>query len=146
MYRRDHVHGQMVPDLVGLPELHVQWVYYHSYYDGPQSGMVRTPEGERLWAEVADECSDLETEDRAHLCGWYRRFRVIRLTPAALAEEDRRHGLFVEHVGDHWVFDDSGNIRAGTVKPEAEHSRFYDQAASWPEWKPEGSTVGWFDY
>jgi hypothetical protein len=145
-----------------IPTDRVRWVYATDYYDGPRSGRVQVqgPNGwqdaETLWAELIEECTfavyiDNEDDEREfdYPCGFNRRFRLVRLTPAADAEEARRHGLFEEMVGTHhrYVYDDEGNRRRVSLFDAASHPdwhTFYDLAKRWPEWKAEGEVIGWF--
>lgn len=117
----------------------VRWVYQAAFYDGPIDGMVTAPSTGQVWAEMFEECGRNDEP-----CGFYRRYRLIRLTPEAAAEEARRRALFRQHVGTHFDCDEEGRRDHSGVRPKEEWHKFYDAAAGWPEWKPEGELVGWF--
>lgn len=138
------------PTMRRTPSRHVRWIYDAGYYDGPLSGQVAVQSGEVIggdpvdlifWAEVFEECGIPEAA-----CGFYRRFQLIQLTQQAREEEARRHALFQKYVGLHTDYTETGARDIGAlVHPESEWGKYYEQAATWAEWKPEGEIVGWFE-
>ena len=65
------------------------------------------------------------------------------LTATEADEEERWHALFVEHVGDHWPFNEGAR---GTVKPTSEHGKFYDAYAKrLPVDYSSNPVLGWFE-
>lgn len=137
----------------------VRWRYFSGFYDGPLSGMVWVGNGEfivgepvyePLWAECYDECTWYPDDDQADLpspCSFYRRYKLIRLTPESAAAEKECHDLFVKHVGDHWEIDEYGNRKAlaeRQVKPQNEWHKFYDAYKDKPV-EHVGEVVGWFE-
>jgi hypothetical protein len=74
----------------------------------------------------------------------HRRYVVYDLSEAEIAEEQRWHALFVEHVGSHWTYDEHGS--RGTVKPVSEHAKFYDAYAKrTPVDYSRNPIGGWFE-
>lgn len=97
-----------VPDveLSSVPKLApaaVRLVWVNDWYDGPLEAVVEI-DGQRCLMVLHDS-SSLGAE------GFYR-WVVFRLTPEQVAEEERLHALFAEHVGTHWCF-----------HPESPHAR-----------------------
>lgn len=138
--------------LVVLRTLHVakdevRWLYYSGFYDGPLSGRVAVAT-EQVWASRFEECQhwdDSEENENDRVCGWYRRYRLIRLTPEADAEEARRHALFREMVGDHWEIREDGSRARFDPSLKPDWHGYYDLAKEWPTWEPLGELVGWFE-
>jgi hypothetical protein len=93
-------------------DLRLLWV--DDYYDGPLSGAVLLA-GKLRWFIVCAEVNH------------HRRYAVYDLSEPEIAQERQWHALFVEHVGDHYAFDEHGST--GTVKPLSEHAKFYDAYA-----------------
>ena len=117
---------------IPLGELRFLWI--HDYYDGPLSGML-VYRSRLRWFEC---CNVGDEEDAAH-----RRYFIHDLTDVEVAEEEKWHALFVEHVGDHWTAHEDG--RQGSVKPQSEHAKFYDLYSK--RTPPNYSTrpiLGWF--
>lgn len=116
----------------------VTWRYISGFYDGPLSGLAVLPDGTEAWAIVFEEC---DQEDA--VCGFYRRYRLIKMTSEAAEWEAMRHAAFQRYVGTHWDFGEDGN--RGTVAPNGLHRRYYE---AYPphsnEWEPEGALIGWF--
>lgn len=146
----EHSPNDHAPDITDLPALtgEWRWLWHSGYYDGPLDGMVLY-EGEQLWAEVAEECQhwveapeDDEDHDVISTCGFYRRYRITRLTTEAFAETTRRHELFRQMVGHHADHDETGRRAAQFESPPGWHG-FYDIAATWAKWSPEGEHLGW---
>ena len=101
-------------DLSSLSELDVAGVrllWINDWYDGPIEALVEY-RGERLLMLVQDP--DVITTNEP----W--RWVLFRLTTEQLAEEDRWHRLFVEHVGPHW--DCTGGPHS---EPSEQPARFY---------------------
>lgn len=145
----DHHPGGDAPAITGLPNLPgtYRWLWHSGYYDGPLNGMVLY-DGEQLWAEVAEEChhvveapEDDEDHDFVSTCGFYRRYRITRLTADAYAERMRRHELFRQMVGHHCDYDENGKRAARFESPPGWHD-FYDLAKTWEPWTAEGEHLG----
>jgi hypothetical protein len=84
----------------GLPRVDAtdfEPLWIAGYYDGPLSGAV-LHKGQLCWYLLAEE----EREPFAE--GWYRRYRLIELTPAQRDEVQRWHDLFRAQVGTHWDY------------------------------------------
>lgn len=128
----EHLHKTVAGVQFKDPEL----LWIGNYYDGPLSGMVRIS-GEMMWADCIDECSD-------ERCGLFRRFKVMRLDPEAIAAETEQHALFAKHVSgdglDGWVF------KPMSYRPRGEWSLFYDKYPADVITEPKGEVVGWFDW
>lgn len=144
MMPNDHEHGfENTVDISNLPRLDRRdwrWLWIGGYYDGPLDGMVLY-NGQQYWAEMVDECSEIVADGSDTKCGYYRLYRLIRLTDAAHAECVRRHEIFCQYVGSHWDYGEDGRRNAGAVKPQSEWHKFYDQAGEWPTWTPAGESV-----
>lgn len=122
------------PPPPGTPQLDgkdIHWGFIADYYDGPISGVVKIS-GVVHWADCYDEAP-------WHDSSWYRRYKVYRLSGESANEQTRRQQEFERYVGTHWT-------DGGEVRPQSEWHKFYDLAATWPEWEPEGEVVGWFEY
>ena len=128
-------------DLGGLRELQhpgeIQMLWHRGYYDGPLDGLAVMGD-RRVWFEV------LEAERN------YRTYVVFPLTDEELAELERTHALFEEHVGTHtsYHYDANGRrMRApGVVHPQESHHLFYDRVPSDAP-KPDFTDrepIGWF--
>lgn len=152
--KMDHGHWEdNKPDLdklTQIPRDAVNWLYVSGYYDGPLTGRVRVA-GEELWAAVFEECHEdveslTDTLEVAYrpACGFYRRYKLIRLTAEADQEEQRRQAIFEEFVGTHTRYDSEGKRHLHELKPEWMWRKFYDQQKTWPTWEPEGELIGWF--
>jgi hypothetical protein len=122
------------PDLANVAkidarDLRLLWI--DDYYDGALSGAVLV--AERLcWFAFCGEVADR------------RRYTVHALSDAEAANERHWHDLFVEHVGDHWTYDEDGS--RGTVKPLSEHAKFYDAYAKRaPVDYTRNAILGWFE-
>jgi len=111
-------------------------LWIDDYWDGPLSGMLVFDGKLRRF-----ECCDLNPRTRDVGA---RRFVVRDLAEEQVAEEERWHALFVEHVGDHWEV--QGDDRRGTVKPAEEHAKFYEpySARSQPDYSTR-PILGWFE-
>lgn len=148
----DHVHDRFGTEkAIGKQQYlrnDIEWLYVSDYYDGAMSGRVilLTHDGlsETFWATWFEECNEVDA-DRNPICGFYRRYLLYRLSPGSNAEEQRRHALFEKYVGTHWSYDGQGRRHHSGLKPQSEHHKYYDQAKHWPEWKPEGEVIGWFE-
>lgn len=119
---------------IPLGELRVLWI--HDYWDGPLSGVL-AHRGRLRWFECCNFSEEAEGEVEP------RRYLLRDLTDAEIADEEKWHALFVEHVGDHWTAHEDG--RQGTMKPQAEHAKFYEPYSK--RTPPDCSThpiLGWF--
>lgn len=152
MTHEQHRARSGAPELTGLDRLtgKWRWLWHSDYYDGPLTGMVLY-EGKEVWAEAAEECrhvveapEDDEDHDYISTCGFYRRYRITRLTAAAHAETTRRHELFRQMVGRHCDHLPDGRRAAEFESPPGWHD-FYDLATTWPEWRPEGEHLGYVE-
>ncbi len=87
--------------LATLPKLtpaDVRLLWVDDWYDGPLEAMVEH-RGERCLMVLYDRPVARSDDDEY-------RWLLVRLTPEQLAEEERWHGLFAQHVGVHWCFHD----------------------------------------
>jgi hypothetical protein len=74
----------------------------------------------------------------------HRRYAVYDLSDAEIADEQHWHDLFVQHVGDHWTYDEHGS--PGTMKPASEHAKFYEAYAKrTPVDYSRNPILGWFE-
>ena len=112
-------------------ELRILWI--HDYYDGVISGML-VYDGRLRWFE----CCNLSFDHQP------RRFVIRDLNDEQVADEEKWHALFVEHVGDHWTMRE--DRERGTVKPVEEHARFYEPYSKRvpPDYSRQ-SILGWFE-
>lgn len=79
-------------------DLRLLWV--NDWYDGPLEAVVEHGGARCLMVlhhhEVASDTP--------------YKWVVFELTPEQLAEEQKWHALYVEHVGDHWCFHDASAV------------------------------------
>lgn len=114
-------------------DLRLLWV--NDWYDGPREAIVEH-EGEKCLMILHGE---LDGSDRPY------RWLLIRLSPEQLADEEKWHALFVEHVGDHWCFHGSA-ITHPPPSGEASPEKFYGPYGERPPLDIAKSTVlGWAD-
>lgn len=127
-------------ELSALPRLRpgdVRLLWVNDFYDTPLEAIVEH-EGARCIMVLHDHCS--VTDDAL-------RWVVFRLSPEQLAEEQRWHDLFAEHVGEHWCFHREPHRPAAaaagaTPTPE----RFYDAYRTRTPLVLEApSAIGWLD-
>jgi hypothetical protein len=97
----------------------VTLLWHSDFWDGPRSGLL-VYAGEQCWFEVVAENDDPD------LAGWYRRFAIIRLTPAQLADEQRWHELFRANVGWHTDYVKDAPDRYAGLRPREQWRAFYD--------------------
>jgi hypothetical protein len=84
-------------DLAKLPRIDpgaVRLLWVNDWYDGPLEAVVEHA-GERCLMVLHDRRA-LGTGDHPF------RWLLVRLAPEQIAEEERWHALFAEHVGQHW--------------------------------------------
>lgn len=87
-------------------DLRLLWV--NDWYDGPLEAVVEHRGASCL---MVLHHHDL-TSDTPY------KWVVFTLTPEQLADEQKWHSLYVEHVGDHWCFHDDAVIEhARAVQP-----------------------------
>ena len=105
-----------------IPRDQVRLLWHVDYWDGPRSRILLF-RGERSWFQVVAE----NEEDAPQ---WYRHFVIVRMSVKQLAEEERWHELFRQHVGVHTDYDESGRERPiGALRPREQWHHFYDAAA-----------------
>lgn len=96
----------------------VRLLWHADFWDRPRSGLLAY-RGEECWFAVV-----AEREDDGP--GWYRRFAVLRLSAAQLAEEWRWHELFRQKVGVHTDYDERGHRSIGALRPREWWPEFYE--------------------
>jgi hypothetical protein len=107
-------------------EVRIEWIV--DFWDGQRSGVL-SYRGERCWFEVVAEN---DSDDEA----WYRRFAVVRLTPAQVEEERRWEDLFREKVGYH-----------PNLEPRERWPEFYEPYQRRSPLDVSGNEVlGWFEH
>ena len=94
-------------------------LWHCEYWDGPLSG-IALHEGRKVWFWCADDVQE------------HRLFHVFPLTDEEIAEEDRWHALFCEHVGTHTDYDEEGRRDVTAIRPHSEWNKFYDAAKDRP--------------
>lgn len=108
------------------------WV--DDWYDGPLAGMIERG-GERLYLALHDR--GVVASDAP----W--RWVVLRLTPAAQAEQEQQHALFAHHVGEHWCMHEAPHP---AIEGARSPSYFYQQQATRPPLtRADGEVIGWLD-
>lgn len=110
-------------DLGALPKLgprDVRLLWVNDFYDAPLEAIVEH-EGARCIMVLHDR-STVPPAAAVEALRWV----IFRLSSEQLAEEQRWHDLFAEHVGEHWCFHREPHTHpaAATAKPTPE--RFYD--------------------
>jgi hypothetical protein len=91
-----------------IPRDALRMLRIDDYYEGPLSGMLIYG-GKLRWFECVNFAP--ETNDIGA-----RHYIVRDLTDEQMVEEQKRHALFVEHVGDHWTVHDDGREAGGTAR------------------------------
>lgn len=109
----------------------IRYDWHSNYYDGPLSGACEYA-GERFWFHCFEEDgpdpSGEVDEDGDRIVRQYRRFKLVRLTLEEWADEDSRHRLFRECVGDHTDYDPVTQRRAvGALRPQQSWHVYYDR-------------------
>lgn len=123
----------LTPDRrLAADEFRMLWV--DDWYDGPLAGMVERG-GELLYLAV---------HERGALgrdTPW--RWVVLRLAPAARAEQERQHAPFAHHVGEHWCMH---TVPHPEIEEGRSASHFYQQQATRPPLtRADCEVIGWLD-
>ncbi len=114
-------------------EFRLLWV--DDWYDGLLAGMSVLG-GERLYLELHDRSV---LGDRNDPWCWV----VLRLSAAALAEQERQHALFAHHVGEHWCSHRAPHL---TIEGARSFPFFYEQkATSRALTRADCEVIGWLD-
>lgn len=106
-------------DLGALPKLtpsDVRLLWVNDFYDAPLEAIVEH-EGVRCIMVLHDRSA--VTDDAL-------RWVIFRLSAEQLAEEQRWHDLFAEHVGEHWCFHREPHVRTAAATGKRAPERFYD--------------------
>ena len=93
-------------------DLRLLWV--NDWYDGPLEAMVEHRGARCLMV--------LHHQDLASDTPY--KWVIFELTPEQLADEQKWHGLYVEHVGDHWCFHDASVLVHPTPVSPPDPDRF----------------------
>jgi hypothetical protein len=119
--------------------LAIHWLWAQEYWDGPLSGMVLF-DGKKYWAKVFDD-SDPDSPDS------YRRFVLIILSEAQIAEEEAWHELFRQKVGGRMDFREDGRLDLDAVlHPKELQEEFYEQYKHrMPLDLSQNHCLGWFE-
>jgi hypothetical protein len=113
-------------------ELQLLWV--NDWDDGPLEAVVE---------HAGQACLMILHDEDANADAY--RWLLIPLDAPQLAEEEKWHALFVEHVGDHWCFHGSKVAHPDPVG-EAEPEKFHSAYKSRPLLDLSGNDVlGWAD-
>lgn len=116
-----------------LPRLdrsEVRLLWHSGFWDGPINGLCLF-QGRKCWFEMCEDGAS------------YRRFLVLELTAEELADEERWHALFREHVGTHT---DYGTDEAGVVHLRERWAAFYEPFGKRPRVDySRNPAVGWFE-
>ncbi|MBK9031062.1 MAG: hypothetical protein IPL61_06960 [Myxococcales bacterium] len=71
------------------------------------------------------------------------RWVVLRLAPAARAEQERQHAPFAHHVGEHWCMH---TVPHPEIEEGRSASHFYQQQATRPPLtRADCEVIGWLD-
>lgn len=124
-----------MPD--GLPEITgVKLLWLGNFYDGPISGMVQV--GSTLhWAQTVDECP----LDDATGCGWYRKYKIMTLTPEQALHEIVKQDSYVQHISGYREL--GWRLNFTMQQPQSEWQKFYDAYPD-SDQEPSGPVIGWF--
>jgi hypothetical protein len=79
-------------------DLRLLWV--NDWYDGPLEAVVELRGARCLMVLYAEDVAS----DNPYT--WV----IFELTPDQVADEQKWHALYVEHVGDHWCFHDAATL------------------------------------
>lgn len=100
-------------DEVTIKRKDVKYLWHCGFWDGPLSGLCLY-QGEKCWFDMVKEYRNAS-----------RTFKVLRLTPEQLKEEEYWHDLFREHVGTHTDYDENERRDYDGVKPQVNWDKFY---------------------
>ena len=125
-----------------LPELdrsQLELLWYSDFWDGPKNGLL-VFDGRKYWFQVFQESIEPDFND------FYRRFLVVELTPAQLAEGEGWHALFQEKVGYHTDYGHNQGAELARLKPRKVQEEFYNQyRARTPLDISVNQVIGWFE-
>src|SRR5687767_14303014 len=114
----------------------VRLLWVNDWYDGPLEAVVEHA-GERCLMVMHHQKL---ASDKPY------QWLVLRLSPAQIADEERWHVLFVEHVGDHWCFHAGLKLHETSSAEPRDPSKFYDAFKTRPPLDlTKNETVGWLD-
>ena len=126
-------------DLGALPKLEpkaVRLLWVNDFYDAPLEAIVEH-EGTRCIMVLHDRTT--VTDDAL-------RWVLFRLSADQLAEEQRWHDLFAEHVGEHWCFHREPHARTAAAAGKPNPDRFYDAFKTRAPLVLEArDAIGWLD-
>jgi hypothetical protein len=94
-------------------DLRLLWV--NDWYEGPLEAVVE---------HRGTRCLMVLHHQDVHSDNPYK-WVLFELTPEQLAEEQKWHGLYVEHVGDHWCFHDGSVIAHPAPVQPRDPERFH---------------------
>lgn len=125
------------PTLPHIPRADVTLLWHCDFNDGPITGLL-AHRGERAWFQLIEDYADCEGLS-------YRRFLLVRLSEQQLRDEEWWHELFQQHVGTHTDYERAEGD-SGTVRPQAEHAKFYDPYSKRvPLDLSQNEVIGWFE-
>ena len=106
-------------DEVTIKRKDVKYLWHCGYWDGPLSG-VCLHDGEKCWFDMVKEYNNGS-----------RTFKVVRLTPEQLKEEEYWHALFEEKVSTASSYDENERRHLSSdhshLRPYEHHHEFYDE-------------------
>lgn len=103
-----------------VPPADLQLLWVNDWDDGPLEAVVE---------HAGEPCLMILHDEDANADAY--RWLLVRLTAAQLAEEQKWHALFVEHVGDHWCFHGAKVTHpdpTGEAEPEKFHAAYKSRA------------------
>jgi hypothetical protein len=106
-------------DEVTIKRKDIKYLWHCGYWDGPLSGMC-LHDGEKCWFDMVKEYNNGS-----------RTFKVVRLTPEQLKEEEYWHDLFEEKVSTASSYDENERRHLSAdhshLRPYELHHEFYDE-------------------
>lgn len=127
-----------ISKLEKIPTEEIRILYSNDHWDGPLEGMCKWKEKNYYfyWPGIMNEKGD-EID---------RKFVLIDLTDEQLKEEEKIHKLFLEKIGDHYVYVNGKMKEHGASGDELSAEEFYQENEKSPAFEVgQDQLVGWFE-
>src|ERR1700722_11892810 len=102
-----------------VPYSNIKILYANDYWDGPLEGLLLWNKQEYYFICYNDPTHEHEVE---------RRYVIIEMTEEQASEEKYYHQLFINHVGNHFEYNNLGKQNLTPVtKSKEEQQKFYSE-------------------